>query len=116
MFFQKHQRMEGACCSGSVRYSSRIASPAQDEASVKLLPKCWMCVQVGHLRTYCHQKSDLPGNGRYPRGGQASRSVVLSGLHILTTATSNVPLWVMLDFKTGKVPAMVDTRAQFSCV
>jgi len=64
--------MERIWCSGSVRYGSQTASPAQDEASVKLLPKCWTCVQVGHLRTHCHQKADLPGNGRYPRGGQLS--------------------------------------------
>jgi hypothetical protein len=44
------------------------------------------------------------------------RSFVLNGLPKVTAATSIVPLWVMLEFETGNVPAFVDTRAQFSCV
>lgn len=44
------------------------------------------------------------------------RQFVLSGLPKVTAATSTVSLWAMLEFKTGNVPAFVDTRAQFSCV
>jgi hypothetical protein len=44
------------------------------------------------------------------------RQFVLSGLPKVTAATSIVPLWVMLEFKTGNMPAFVDTGAQFSCV
>jgi len=45
-----------------------------------------------------------------------SRSFVLRRLPKVTAATSIVSLWVMLEFKTGNVPAFVDTGAQFSCV
>ena len=41
---------------------------------------------------------------------------VLSGLPKVTAATIIVSLWAMLDFKTGNVPALAETRAQFSCV
>ena len=44
------------------------------------------------------------------------RSFVLSGLPKVTAANSIVPLWVMLEFKTGNMPTLVDTRVQFSCV
>jgi hypothetical protein len=29
---------------------------------------------------------------------------------------ADAPLWLMLRFKAGKLPALVDTGAQFSCV
>ena len=34
---------------------------------------------------------------------------------IMATAPANL-LWVVLDLKAGKIPALVDTGAQFSCV
>jgi hypothetical protein len=91
MFSQEHQRREGFGVLVVLGMSHKLYPKHKTKASVQLLPKCWMCVQVGHLKTYCHQKWDLPGNGRYPRGGQASQAVVLSGLQNVTAATNNVP-------------------------
>ena len=41
---------------------------------------------------------------------------VLSCLKKIVAVPSDAPLWVMLEFPVGKVPALIDTRAQFSCV
>ena len=39
---------------------------------------------------------------------------VLSGLKKVAAAPMDPLLWVVLEMKTGKVPALVDTGAQFS--
>jgi hypothetical protein len=41
---------------------------------------------------------------------------VLSGLCKVNVVPRQVTLWVMLEFKTGKVPTLIDTGAQFSCI
>jgi hypothetical protein len=31
-------------------------------------------------------------------------------------STRNAPLWAMIQFVVGRIPALVDTGAQFSCI
>jgi hypothetical protein len=44
------------------------------------------------------------------------RAFVKSGLRKVEAASTIVALWVILEFKTGNVPALVDTTTQLSCV
>ena len=41
---------------------------------------------------------------------------MLNCLKKIVAVPSDTPLWVMLEFRVGKVPALIDTGAQFSCV
>jgi len=41
---------------------------------------------------------------------------VVSGLRKISAVPRGSPLWVNLELKVGKVPALIDTGAQFSCI
>jgi hypothetical protein len=73
--------------------------------------ECWGCGYPRHFRRNCSRKAESQRNGR-----QSSRSKVLGCLKKIAAVPPDTPLWVMLELQLGKVPALVDTGAQFSCV
>ena len=78
--------------------------------------KCWNCNSTGHLRRECPRRVVRTGNGQVPGGRQTPRARTLSGLKRITATPFQPLLWVPLELKVGKVPALIDTGAQFSCV
>ena len=61
-------------------------------------------------------ESSAVGKRASARRSAGPRARILSGL-IKVAATPFLPLlWVPLEFRLGKVPALIDTGAQFSCV
>ena len=78
--------------------------------------ECWNCGSTGHVRRECPRRAALPGNGQAPGGRQAPEAEVLSGLKKVAAAPLDPLLWVALEFRVGRIPALVDTGAQFSCV
>jgi len=79
-------------------------------------PKCWNCGRPGYTRRHCRWKATPSGNGQAPRRSPDSRARILSAFRKIAAVTPGNLLWVMLDLKVGKMPALVDTCAQFSCV
>jgi len=61
-------------------------------------------------------KEFVAGKRAAPRESASSRGGVLSGFRKIMAIPSEAPLWVMLELKRGKIPALVDTRAQFLCI
>jgi hypothetical protein len=59
---------------------------------------CWGCGQHGHVRSW------------------GPWAALLSTFHNVTPVSVDAPLWLKLRLKAGKVPALADTRAQFSCM
>ena len=84
--------------------------------------ECWNCCQPGHVRNRCPRRNSLSGNGQRPgsraapRESASSRGVFLRCFRKIVAIPSEAPLWVMLELKRGKIPALVDTGAQFSCI
>jgi len=108
----ERQRMEGIWhSSGDVTYDSQTVSPVQKGRRRN----------VGSVVGWDTLRKMPPEECIFGKRAIAQRRVgpqqfVLSGLPKVTAATSFVSLWVTLELKTGNVPALADTRAQFSCV
>jgi hypothetical protein len=43
-------------------------------------------------------------------------SRILSGYRTVKAVSRNAPLWTKVEFRVGKVLALIDTGAQFSCI
>ena len=67
--------------------------------------KCWHCGRTGHVRSSCFRRRE-----RF-----AGRKI-LSSFQKVVGVPADAPLWTMVELKSGKVPALLDTGAQFSCV
>jgi len=78
--------------------------------------RCWNCGQTGHMRRDCRQRPSRSGNGQVPRRSVAPRAGTASALRKVAATPPASLLWVGLNLKIGKIPALVDTGAQFSCV
>ena len=78
--------------------------------------------EVLELRPNWKLSEGLSPKGRAAGKRAAARRSVgtltkfVKSLHKVTAVTTQSPLWVMLDLKVGKVPTLIDTGAQFSCV
>ena len=77
---------------------------------------CWGCGQIGQSKRNCPRRNTPLGNGRAPGGQQAPEAGTLSTLNGVGKGPRELPLWVDLHLQIGKVPALVDTGAQFSCI
>jgi hypothetical protein len=76
----------------------------------------WGCGEAGHFRMNCPQKKYAVGKRAASRRSGGPRAKFLSSVQKIGVYPADPPLWVMLKLKVGKVPALVDTGAQFSCV
>ena len=56
------------------------------------------------------------GNGQVPRRSVARRAGTVSALLNVVATKPATLLWVGLNMKLGKIPTLVDTGPQFSCV
>ena len=55
--------------------------------------------------------------GSRPDGSKQAPAVkVLGCLKKIAAVPPDAPFWVMLELHVGKIPALIDTGAQFSCV
>jgi len=88
--------------------------PTPARAGVRAMV-CWGCGQTGHGRRNC-PRSTPRGNGQSPGGQQASGAGTLSTLKRVERGPRELPLWVDLHMQIGKVPFVVDTGAQLSCI
>jgi len=64
----------------------------------------------------CRQRPSRSGNGQVPRWSVAPRAGTVSALRKVAATPPAPLLWVGLNLKIGKIHALVDTGAQFSCV
>jgi len=117
---KERQRMEWPSqlsSSGSVgsRNASRSA-PVHSGAPASVTSRCWGCGRYSHFRRDCPHKSPSSGNGQSPGGRQSPGPRYVSGLRKETEVLRDTSLWLILELKTGKVPALVDTGAQLSCI
>jgi hypothetical protein len=79
------------------------------------LLKCWSCGLYGHVRRDCLLKPPSRETGKRPAGARPP----VGSLNALRKIVATPPcplLWVGLELKAGKVPALLDTDAQFSCM
>jgi hypothetical protein len=97
------------------RNVSRVA-PVRFEGSASVSSRCWSCGQFGHFRRNCPRDSASPGKRAAARRSIGPRAKCLSGLRKITAVPRDSPLWVTLELKVGKVPALIDTGAQFPCI
>jgi hypothetical protein len=67
--------------------------------------KCWQCGRTGHVQRRCPERKVVP-----------AKAQVLSSFYKVVAGTADVPLWVMVQLKSGRIPALLDTGAQFSCI
>jgi hypothetical protein len=89
--------------------------PTPARAGVRAM-SCWGCGQTGHGKRNCPRRNTPLGNGQAPGGQQAPAAGTLSTLKRVERGPRELPLWVDLHMQIGKVPALVDTGAQFSCI
>ena len=61
-------------------------------------------------------KERAVGKRAAPRGSIGSRGRILSTFRKVVAVPADAPLWVMLQLKSDRVPALLDTGAHFSCV
>ena len=78
--------------------------------------RCWKCGQTGHMRCDCRQRPSRSGIGQVPQRSVAPRAGTVSALRKVAATPPAPLLLVGLNLKIGKIPALVDTGAQFSCV
>jgi len=78
--------------------------------------RCWNCGRAGHLRRDCRRQSPPSGNGQSPRRSIGPRAVAVGAIRKVVVTPPATLFWIDLNLKTGKVPALVDTDAQFSCL
>jgi len=71
---------------------------------------------VGPFQTKLSQCFDVAGKGAVARRSTGPRAGILSGLRKVTAVPRDAPLWVALEIKVDRVPALIDTGAQFSCI
>ena len=57
-----------------------------------------------------------PGKRAGARRSRDLRANCLTILHNITSVPPDSPLWFMLELTVGKIPALVDTGAQLSCI
>jgi hypothetical protein len=95
--------------------ASRV-TPVRPMASASASAGCWTCRQSGHFRRNCPPEAGVVGKRADARRPPGSRAKVVSGLRKISAVPRDLPLWVNLELKVGKVPALIDTGAQFSCI
>jgi len=78
--------------------------------------KCWGCGRVGHIRSSCARREVSRNNPSQGRGQGSTKRKILSSFHKIAAAPAVEALWVLIQLKSGKVPALVDTGAQVSCI
>ena len=66
---------------------------------------CWHCGRTGHFRKNCFQRHERSNKRKF-----------LSSFQRVVGVPTDAPLWTLMELKSGKVPALLDTGAQFSCV
>jgi hypothetical protein len=68
------------------------------------------------FQTRLFSRFGVAGKRTVARRSTGSRAKFLSGLRKITAEPRDSPLWVTLESKVGRVPALIETGAQFSCV
>jgi hypothetical protein len=80
-------------------------SQASNSPTVRRPVKCWGCGRLGYIRSSCFRK-----------GEECANRKVLSGFRKVVAVPADASLWITVELKSGKVPALLDTGAQFSCI
>jgi hypothetical protein len=114
---RKRQEGIGGVSRGEEKVTRQTDSttPRRVEPSRAVTPKCWACGRLGHVRRDCRQKT-ASENGSPRRRSAGPRAKILGGFKRVRKSARELPLWMMADFRVGKVPTLVDTGAQFSCI
>jgi hypothetical protein len=109
---QERQRLQLLSTNTHNPRSATRSGPVRAVSSLK----CQNCSATGHIRRDCPQRTPSPGKRAGTRRPACPRAKILSGLKRVAAVPMDPLLWVVLELKTGKVPVLVDTGAQFSCV
>ena len=71
---------------------------------------------VGPCKDQLSARGYAAGKRAAPRESVGSRGGQLSCFTKVVAVPAEDPLWVVLKLKSGNIPALVDTGAQFSCM
>ena len=77
---------------------------------------CWGCGRAGNIRSGCPRREVLLDNTSKMWSQGSTKLKILSSFHKNVAVPAVEALWVLIQLKSGKVPALVDTGAQLSCV
>jgi hypothetical protein len=78
--------------------------------------RCWNCGRAGHLRRDCRRQPPQSGNGQAPLRSIGPRAVSVNAIRKVVATPPATLFWIELSSTTGKVPVLVHTGAQFSCL
>jgi len=93
----------------------RFQRHGQDHPPRKI--KCWNCGQTGHVRNKCPNRTGTAMTGvEYVKSQWTPSVKIMNSLRKVTAVPADAPLWVMVRLKCGKIPALLDTGAQSSCI
>ena len=68
---------------------------------------------VRPFQTELPREVGVVGKRAMARTSTGSRAKIQIGIRKVTAVPRDTPLWVMLELKTGKVPALIDTGVHF---
>ena len=98
------------------RSNPRGREPSRNARTGPRSVKCWSCGHFGHVRRDCRQKAPQPGKWAKARRAPGPRAGSLNALRKIAATLPSPLLWVGLEMKAGKVAALLETGAQFSCI
>ena len=77
--------------------------------------RCWNCGRAGHVSCDCRRQPPV-----WKRAGArrsvGPRAATVGAIREVVVTLSATLFWIELSLRTGKVPALDDTGAQFSCL
>ena len=74
--------------------------------------KCWKCGRMGHARNKCPNRIRV----KYGKSQRPPSVRNMASFCKIAALPADAPLWVMVGLKRGKIPALLDTGAQSSCI